>query len=315
LITSDEDWTGTLPSAANGGFLQYTSITISAGATLKIPSGLTFLSTGTVNINGIISVQPSAAGTNYQVSLGNAALQAGVCYVASCSQGAGLAYPPAVLASLLYPLPTGGGEGFYASIGQTGAQAGAGGGALVIRAAGAITVGSGGGINADGATALPETVSGSASGTTVQAPGSGGGGGGVLILASQTSFTNSNVISAQGGAGANAFYSPPPPPGYQYNYLLLPGGGGGGGGLVHILAPSISAGNIILSGGAAGAATTGNPTTVLSSSANISAAGYAGGAMGGSGGNGGYGTSTPAAAGSNGILFQSLLNPTALFTH
>jgi hypothetical protein len=300
VISSSEDWTGaTLPSDANNGILQFTSITVNSGATWKIPSGLTFLSTGAVNINGTILVEPStASGSPYGTVIGNAATSALYCTtVTTCLTSSALS--EVTLATLLYPGHFGGGQGFPEGINSgLGTVVGGGGGSLVIRAAGAITIGSTGQITANGGNGIGIT-----SGLT-SIGGSGGGGGGILILASQSGITNNGTLSAAGGNGGNGYQAG----GSTYAYA---GGGGGGGGLIHLLAPSISAGtsgtNTDVAGGTAG--------SVSGSNSGNGASGGSGGAMGGAGGVAGMYSSVYAASGSAGLLFETTVDPTSLFTH
>jgi len=298
-ISSNEDWTGaTLPSDANGGFLQYSSITVNPGVTWTIPSGLTFLSTGTVTINGTISVaQTPASPSGYGIVVGHAATSALWCVSATFCETSST-QSKTTLASLLYPGPFGGGQGYPESI-NLGGIAGAGGGSLVIRAAGAITIGSGGKILADGGNGIGAYSSGASSSS-----GSGGGAGGIVILASQTSVVNSGTVSAAGGIGGNGYYAGSSS-GYAYS-----GGGGGGGGLIHLLAPAVTPGTTNIAGGAAGA----NSPSGITAGA-YGAMGGSGGAMGGAGGVSSYIGNTASAAGSAGLLFQSPLDPTSLFTH
>jgi hypothetical protein len=302
VISTSEDWTGaTLPADANGGFLQYASITVNSGVTWTIPSGFTFLVTGTVTIDGTILVKPTlVANIGFGMVIGNAATGSGYCVSALlCITSS--TFDQITLASLLYPGPFGGGQGYIganAVVAGYGATPGGGGGSLVIRAQGAITIGSTGQITANGGNAT-----GLSAGTNYAA-GSGGGGGGIVILASQASITNDGTLSAAGGNGANAYY-PVLASGYGYS-----GGGGGGGGLIHLLAPGgITAGTIDLLGGTAGTNASNNPTGTYGGT------GGSGGAMGGAGGVSSYdGMSTPTAGGA-GQTFTSTLDPTALFTH
>lgn len=88
----------------------------------------------------------------------------------------------------------------------------AGGGSLVVRCAGNVTI--------DG------TVSATgANGSSASAGGGGGGGGGVVLVGSGTSITGSGGIDVRGGGGGDG------------TGVVAPGGGGGGG-LVHLVAPA-----------------------------------------------------------------------------
>lgn len=116
---------------------------------------------------------------------------------------------------------TGSGGGGGKMNATTGRGGHTGGGRLTVCAVGAITIGSGGSVNANGLTADSE-------------PGGGGGGsGGVIGFFSQTSVTRTGNISLT-GSDAEGFYS---------------GGGGGGGWYVQMSPSNSGAGSITLTGG------------------------------------------------------------------
>lgn len=120
--------------------------------------------------------------------------------------------------------------------GSATAAGGAGGGKLTVCAVGAITISSGGSINAAGAAGVTDTAG--------SAEGGGGGAGGIIILASQASITQTGTATVAGGAGGNGGAS-----GTAYG-----GGGGGGGYYVRVSPSNTGAGVITVTGGAAGTA-------------------------------------------------------------
>jgi hypothetical protein len=193
-ILTDTNWSTSPPS----GSLQFTSISVAAGATLTIPSGIVLRATGNVTINGIIQVLPNpialAAGSQLQAS------------------------------QLLHPGPTVGGSGNVA-----GGFAGTldGGGSFAIYAEGNITVASTGSISANGQNAPTETPP-----PGFTSAGSGGGGGGVLVLLAKGTLTVAGTVQANGGNGANGVDNGTP----LFGGSSDGGGGGGGGGIVHLLA-------------------------------------------------------------------------------
>ena len=160
-------------------------------------------------------------------------------YTTTAFPGGGKAYPTNLIGG------SGGGGAPYITLGS--GAAGAGGGSVIVCAVGAISVPSGGTINAKGTAAVSPT-SGS---------GPGGGSGGMVFLASQDSVSHASgsTINVSGGAGA-----------------ALAGagqghGGGGAGGRLYRWAPSITAtGTFTATGGAAGGtgATAGGTGTATS---------------------------------------------------
>jgi hypothetical protein len=193
----------------------------------------------------------------------------------------GIALPTSSLRRLVNPGTFAGGNGANATGNAVNATVAKGGGSLVILAAGAVTAS--GTITATGQTAVNDP-NGSAP---------GGGAGGILIIASKTSIANNGTLSAGGGAGA---------PGSNG---ATDSGGGGGGGLIHLLAPLISGNTLTAAGNTPGGARGGTL-------AADNGFGFGGGAMGGNGGAGGF--SSVATAGSNGVVFTSLVSdPVTLF--
>ena len=260
-ITVNTNWISNPPNSG----VQCTNFSISGGITLTVPSGTVIHATGTVTIFGALIVGD-----------GSAAASSGHGHVAATpfKASGGIALSTLSLRNELHAAGSGGGPGLPAGVYSNVANAGVGGGSVVIVAAGAITVGVAGTINANGG-------AGTADGTALFAYG--GGGGGLVVLASQTSVTNSGTINAKGGNGAA-------PLGANYS-----AGGGGGGGVVHLLGPTLTLGTVSATPGAAGGADNG--------------LGFAGGG-GAGGGNGG----ALATAGSGGLIFTTVqVNPGTLF--
>src|SRR5205085_1304070 len=92
----------------------------------------------------------------------------------------------------------------------------AGGGYLMIMAAGPVTVGATGSITAAG---VPASLDPNGM--------RGAGAGGIIVLASRSTVTHSGSVIASGAAGVDGSST-------------RVAGGGGGGGIVYLLAPSIS---------------------------------------------------------------------------
>ena len=260
-ITANTNWISNPPNSG----VQCTNFSISGGITLTVPSGTVIHATGTVTISGALTVGD-----------GSAAASSGLGHVAATpfKTSGGIALSTLSLRNELHAAGSGGGPGLPAGVYSNVANAGVGGGSVVIVAAGAVTVGAAGTINANGGV-------GTADGTALFAYG--GGGGGLVVLASQTSVTNSGTINAKGGNGTA-------PLGANYS-----AGGGGGGGVVHLLGPTVTLGTVSAIAGSAGGADNG--------------LGFAGGG-GAGGGNGG----AVATAGSGGLIFTTVLaNPGTLF--
>ncbi|MDX6711804.1 MAG: hypothetical protein QOH96_2820 [Blastocatellia bacterium] len=262
--------------------LQFHNLTITGALTL--PSGLVIRATGTVTITGggsitVNSTSPAVAG--------RPPVQGVSTTIPTPSMG-GIA-PSAILArQILKPGVFGGGTG--SSDTGNGVDdtfpSGAGGGTLVILAAGGVTIG--GSITADGTGGVFDYTN---------FVGRGGGGGGVVVIASRTSITNTGTINARGGVGTDGLGSD----------SSVRVGGGGGGGIVNLLAPVISQGSINVNGGAGGS---GNG---LVNAGNSGGLGGAGGASGGDGGNEGDTSNSPTAGGTGRIFATITTDPANLF--
>lgn len=304
VVNSDENWNNADQAPTN---LQFTNLTIEAGATLMLPSGMTIRCTGTFTNNGNVVVRTGADGGFAGAStaegdfstlavapvagIGTLAAQASEGGSSSSARlggrgGFGISEFEARQV-LVVGTAAGGGGAAAGTDSQPGIPSinvgSSGGGSVRILAAGTITNAAGASITADG-----DDGEG------------GGGGGGVIIMASMTSITQAGTVSARGGDGESGDSNEAP-------------SGGGGGGLVHLLAPSItSTGAVDVSGGAAGAIGPGV-------SAVTRFGGGGGGASGGSGGNGGsvpgdaLATPTAATAGAAGFSIETLTDPTSLF--
>jgi hypothetical protein len=270
---------------------QFSDFTVAAGKTLAVPSGTRIHVSGTFTNNGIIFVLPGATG--WANADGTWTLEPGLATTAawdsisrsgnnSVTRSGGLGGKKMVVAtSLLNPPAKAGGAG---GNGYLCPYPNGGGGSLVVIAKQAIV------------NTASIFVDGQASGCG-KGSGNGGGGGGIVVLASRTSITNSGTISAAGGDGQPSDVSNGP-------------GGGGGGGIVHLIAPAITAGTLSVGGGVAGVGGTAIPP------AYTRAGGAGGGGSAGDGGNGGAvktdGTFTAATAGSPGVVFKTMTDPTAL---
>ena len=295
-ITSDVMW------ISNEALGQYTTCTIASGATLTVPTGTVLRCSGAFTNNGTIVVkntftapqvgsitasggiypayQPAAtAGLGWgRTAAGNGGYGDNTAAVAGGATGFSLTARYA--ANILRPGPIGGGAG-GAPVGSFGS---AGGGTLTVLAKEALT--NNGAIRADG--------------DSSSAGLGGGGAGGILILASKVSISHgaTGALEADGGSGGASVST-------------RGNSGGGGGGLIHLLAPSITvSGTTSVLGGAAGAA-----TTAVTNSRRGGGAG--GGSMAGAGGAGGTVASDNsldgAVAGGDGLVLQTVSDPTALF--
>lgn len=280
------DWTTTPPASLD---LQYSSITISAGATLKVPSGTKLRCNGNVSISGTIEVAPSA-NTN-AATIGEKGI-ARTPAVYSIPTFVAQAMYPAMISSLIDIPIYGGGSGAGGSTGET--NGGGGGGSFAIYASGTIGVNSGGSIRANGAHGVNINTSASVN-------GSGGGGGGLIVLMGKSGITVSGSVQANGGNGSNGLV----PSGTG---STRSGGGGGGGGVVCLVsnATPVVSGTITLNAGTGGSTGAGSNSTTQS-----------GGNGGASGGNGGVSSVTSgvlATAGSLGIYRTIVVsNPENLY--
>ena len=123
-----------------------------------------------------------------------------------------------------------GGGGNYGGEYFGGSAGGNGGAALVLSAAGKITIESTGVLNAGGVAGGPPAANSGSS---------GGGAGGDVWLFANKSITNAGQILVNGGAGGTSTFARTPCQKNQ-NTMDGPNGGNGSGGVVLIAAPSIS---------------------------------------------------------------------------
>lgn len=264
-----------------GGRIDCRNFTLSAGNTITVSSGFLWIkASGNVSIAGIINVSPIVAG-----GFGFSGLCNPQHYPAESGRGLGGGGGHNGAAALKYPhtaalLGSGGASGFASIAGGTPqitqSRGGFGGGAVIIEAAGTITIG--GTIFCDGGAGTVASAS-SIGASSIVMPGGGGGSGGLIVLASLTSVTASagSQLSIRGGSGAS---------GYIANYSgQAQGGGGGGGGYLVVQSPSnnLGAATVFLTGGVAGA-TVGTGSAVAGSiGGTYSGLGGLGGFAGGSG--------------------------------
>ncbi len=176
-VSSSVNWTSSPPS----GTVQYTSITVNSGVTLTVPSGLVLRSTGAVTINGAIAVATNPV-TASQGIASSPATDSG-----NAANGTGGTAVNAFLGKLM--VNPGAQAGGYGGCG-TAANAGPGGGSVVILAQGALSIGASGSVTASRGDGIPGGAS---------ADSGGGGGGGVIVLASKTSIANGGTVAVQGG--------------------------------------------------------------------------------------------------------------------
>lgn len=273
------------------GRIDCRNFTLNAGVTLSIPNGSLWIeASGDVTINGTINITPPILGGSGFA--GGAGIQY---YAAESGRGLGGGGGHNGVAAPAYShfaslFGSSGASGFGSvssaaggSISQS--RGGAGGGFLVIRAAGRITIN--GNINCNGGAG----IAGTASGTTgvIVLTGGGGGSGGLVLLQSLTGIVAPSPaqISVRGGNGGG---------GFSINYAsnLTQGGGGGGGGRIICESPSV---NLT---GLTALVTGGNPGLDFGSGAGVG--GSVGGSFGGVGGSGGL-------SGGTGILSTRLITP------
>lgn len=302
VVTGDENWNDAADAPLN---LQFTNLTIEAGASLQVTSGTTIRCTGKFVNNGTLIVRLAARGgrgespenggstVTPQAGIAKSAAQAGVridtgngVMVKAGFGAVGLSEFEA--RKIVTPALVAGGGGAIGGA-DDGLELGAnGGGSLLVLAFEGIE--NNGAINADGQSGNDP------------AAGGGGGGGGIVILASANNITNaaSAEITARGGAGEDGDTDESP-------------SGGGGGGIIHLLAPEIvNEGTTDVSPGEVG----GNWVQVTTSNRR---AGGGGGASGGRGGSGvllmddGMPSETGLTEATSGFVFQSEFDPTALF--
>jgi hypothetical protein len=275
---------GNLTISANGPLVSgtYTDLTINAGITATVNGLVIIQALGNVTINGSVSgigtgLPGGIIGTTIFATTATALSgstgssgqgSGGGLYTGTVSFGYGVGgskQSPSVLSS-------GGGSAGQVS-GFIGAnvfsQGGAGGGSLIIRCLGTLTVSGASTINVSGASGLSSVNSGNG-----DAHGGGGGSGGLIYLEA-TNLSIAGSLTCNGGSGSN---------GVTVGGGTPPAGSGGGGGYVILASPNAitDTSSKSFTGGTAGA---GN--------------GSSGGSGGGFGGAGG-GTSTAAAAGASG---------------
>lgn len=244
---SQQDITYSSNTTLNGK-VSCRNLTVAAGVTISVPGGyLEIEASGNVSIQGSIDVTPIArggqgfSGTPFP----------GLLYFAESGNGLGGAGGHAGVASPPYhysisPLGSGGASGLgYIPAGSsatslTQSKGGNGGGAVLIKAAGTITVS--GSINCPGGNGTIGTFTGGSG--TIQLTGGGGGSGGSIQLYSLTSVTITGQLLIVGGTGAAATGLNPG--------NTLAGGFGGSGGWIAIQSPLISTGGSTLNNSAGG---------------------------------------------------------------
>lgn len=232
------------------------TFTQSSSTTYSVKSGTVINAKTSITINGTLTVQTAMPGSTGSsagnpFNAGNGAGPAGGSgNVANAVGGAGGGNagkggdgaPYTASAHLwlkggkaIALTPGGTGSGGVGAGYTSAADGGAGGGNLRLISAGAITIASGGAVEAKG------TAGGNGD------AGGGGGSGGDLLLYSLVSITQTGTSSVAGGNGGN---------GSGYG-----GGGGGGGGFLLRHSPSnTGAGTITVSGGSAGTSGAGGGT-------------------------------------------------------
>lgn len=285
----------------------YRNLTINAGHTVTVNKFARIHCTGTVTINGKITVTtaaPGGVGLFYVNSpIGALGGEPGFGIGGQRPAAAGSAYG---LAGTSYPpsaqlFGSGGTAGYINGTGQNDLRAGYGGdggGGLIIEAAGAIALTqneSNPCIAADGGNGTNGAVTGT-TGSTGAATGGGGGSGGLVSLSSlatitldQNGYTGTAIITVRGGNGGTGART-------AEASWPLSGGGGGGGGWIFLTAPTIN-----YQGGATISANGG--TGGSGSGPGGSPGGGFGAGYGGNGGTNGGGA-TAGTTGSTGIVIQ-----------
>lgn len=233
--------------------LQFTNITIAG--TLIVPSGTRLTATGDVTLSGSLVVLTGARDS------GNGPAHPGLSRSTAALFHGGLGVP-LLAAGHLAVGPVAGGSGDVTTSGT----GGEGGGALLLAAAGTLSIPTGGSITANGSDGVNL-------GAVGEVAGPGGGAGGLVVLVGKGGLSIAGAVRANGGSGGDGFE------GNIANTIGASGGGGGGGGIVHLLSssPITVTGTVQANGGAAGLDTFGSSTV----------SGGGGGALGGSGGNAG----------------------------
>ena len=316
-ISANTNWSTTPPPGLN---LQYTTCTVAAGATLRVPSGTIIRCSGEANIFGSIIASTAASGGSFRILTSNSPVadpdiefsaappmpgfysssvpgfgmrapanfgkQGGEAAFSLLSLSSGLSAPVSKIGTI------GGGGGAGAFIIGTG---GRGGGVVQLYAKDGITVASAGSISATGASG---------------GVGGGGGAGGIIVLASPRFVTNNGAISIKGGNGGSAGNISLSPD-LSVNVFNVGAGGGGSGGVLHLLSPSINEGTVSKDGGAQGGGVT------FTNSALPSAGGGGGGSCGNSGGAGGRvlanatASEAPVTQAGSGLVIQMVGDPTS----
>jgi hypothetical protein len=262
------------------GYYYVRDFIVPNGMTIFINGYAKIFCSGTVNIQGVITV---AAPTNGATPFSTSVLAVNIGGYSGSGLGSGSGSSTVGGNAYSYAassLGSGGGGGYVngtpGSVASS-STGGNGGGCLWIEAAGGIIVGATANIAANGTNGAPGVV---ASGTL--ASGAGGGSGGLVYLSSLSNITINTgaFIRSNGGNGSNAANV-----GVGSTAL---GGGGGGGGWVVLAAPNVFNGTAIqVNGGAAGA----------NAGSGGSIGGGSGGGFGGTGGNAGGASPQPGTAG------------------
>ena len=278
------DWTVTPGAtvAVAGGQRRYRNITIGAGATVNVSPGfLKLQASGTVTIAGTINLTPLIAGGQSFSGVAMPQIQ----MQANPGQGLGGAAghnsgPKASYSYSAEGTSSSGASGFVWNLGShpsgvniTSSTGGAGGGTLVIEAAGAINIT--GTINANGGNGTNPVVNlADAGGGSTYLTGAGGGSGGLIWLQSAVGITCSaaSTLSVRGGNGSN---------GGGAALAIGPsgGGGGGGGGWLVFSSPlnQTTGSTLTLTGGTAGTSQSGGAGVGVGGSNGGSYAGQGGG--------------------------------------
>ena len=264
---------------AGRAHLQLTELNIPVGSTLTVPNGTVLRVSGDVNIAGTIEVSPVTMKSPTAPSCkGRAASRADRDLGGKASE-----HILSLGTSTTGPDHGGCGASRGVSIG------GAGGGSILIAAAGRLTVS--GRISANGEPGVSAPAS----------PGAGGGAGGRITLVTATAdeiadgLSSFNITGLLEANGADGLAGP-----QVGNYG---GGGGGGGGLIHLVSPAPQNGGVLtVNGGAPGA-----------DSGTRAASGGGGGGHFGGGGSGG-GPNAQATAGGDGRIIRTIsAQPARLF--
>jgi hypothetical protein len=270
----------------NGSYLPsvgiYNDIIINAGVTVYVDSTTYLVARNSIQVNGTINADYT--GLPGASSRGSSP---GTSQSASIGQGLG----GQTGTYNFSPYTTGSGGGAGADLAGTGTfaasgQGGYGGGCIVLKSLGSISIGSAGVLTANGSNASSGNFT---LGSDYAWSGSGGGSGGLILLQAEDSLTLSSgsQLSVKGGNGSNGVVSGV--------FTNAGGGGGGGGGYIVLNSPSLadSSTKFLLGG-------TGGLTVVTGSGAS----GASGAGFGGVGGVG----SDSSSNGATGSVGQLILN-------